>query len=374
MYDIKEVDFDIINNARQHFCRGEYNEVTDENDRVKDEIIEQVKNVMSNAWSHLHFIFCNPVINSAVGDKFNFEQYVEVVNQDLDELVVGLNARVDREGDYHAQHYRLLDDISNKGYSLHYGTTRFTRNFFCSQGTTDTLEDDFVRSVHSLKHYQEIISEMINRIAICRVFLERDVVDLNKIKASRAKNSYLHYVRNLIDAYGWCNTYNHTFDENTPTGLTVTEPRTTNNRLEINLTTDSLLRIKDSGISLDPQDLLANGRRTLIMDIEPVSNEELKQAAHKMKFNGDLSNIKCFKINKGYKIKNTRLFADYWAMRSFATERIFANMEDISGSYIINAETPTTSFQAVTTSIGRSLSSVNRKITNNVMDKLELAF
>jgi len=145
--------------------------------------------------------------------------------------------------------------------------------------------------------------------------------------------------------------------------------------VEFNMPIESFKRVLKADYELDSTLLQYQNRKVIICDLEEVSDQEVAQAAKKMKFSGDLSCVRCFKITKGYKIKDARVFNNYWELRRRSNSQIGDYFEDISDiTYLVISETPTTSFQSITSSIGRCLSSVNRRVSGAVLDSLDLSF
>jgi hypothetical protein len=137
---------------------------------------------------------------------------------------------------------------------------------------------------------------------------------------------------------------------------------------------DAVRRITDANIDL--AELHFRYKKAFVLDIEEVSQDEIDAAAKKMKFKGDTSTTKVYRIVNGFALKNSSAM-DYhmWNRHGSDISEVIEDYEiDLEGYYLSVLRTPTSFMQSITTSIGRSLSSTNRQVVKGVMDSFELSF
>ena len=283
----------------------------------------------------------------------------------------------------HMMHYRLLQDVFEPnrysgGIIASSNVKHFDTEYRYERRRSDTHDQArvIVESMTFASQVDDQLNALVMRKNALQILQQYRTVDTNFTKFMHNKHSYEQYVGRMIDSYNWNQCYTiKSGDEIISTGFKVNDTDQVDNRIGLDITRKDLMNlIENTNIDLSHDMLLMNGRKTIIQAVEEVPQEEINAAAKKMKFNGNLDSVRCYKIVEGFKVKNSRMFNDYWLMRRCDPDRILNNLEDLSGNYIVVSENDTSKFQAVTTSIGRSLSSVNRKVTTGVMDALDLSF
>ena len=371
-------DIQTIIKYEKLFREAQYEELGefDENGIVyiNEEFFDAVDALLAAHTLHLNEITTSSLL------KNNVPNYDEMLTKFLDFKQCNLEVnyvKVAEEKD-HRLHYRLIQDVlqtdrwnsgivTTNSVAHFYTEAKYSRN---RDKSLATLEEFYFGS--ELKNQ---INTMIQRINALTILQSYRTIDTNFAKYRNNSANYAQYIGRMLDNYNWQQCAQvHSYDTTEATTLEVKEPGVTE-RIDINVTREDIMNLyENTNISLDHSQLLMNGRKTLILGVEEVSQDDINNAAKKMKFNGDLSSVRCYQITAGVKVKNSRIFNDYWFMKRCDSEKIESQLEDISGNYIVVSENHTSKFQAVTTSIGRSLSSVNRKVTTGVMDALELSF
>jgi len=341
---------------------------------INEEFFDAVDALLAAHTLHLNQVTTSPLLKSNVIDyDSKLSQFLDFKQGNLEANYV----KVAEEKD-HRLHYRLCQDvlntdrwnsgiIANSNAHHFYSEARYNRSV---DKTVEILEEFyFGRSV------SDQLNHMVQRINALTILLSYRTIDTNFAKYMNNKSDYTTYVGRMLDNYNWSQCISvRSYEDTKATEIKVKDPGLTE-RLDLDITREDLMTLfENTNISLKHSELLMNGRKTLIQAVEEVPVDEINKAAKKMKFNGDLSSVRCYKITSGIKVKNSRIFNDYWFMKRCDSIRIEEQLEDISGNYIVVSENDTSKFQSITTSIGRSLSSVNRQVTNKVMDSLDLSF
>jgi len=114
------------------------------------------------------------------------------------------------------------------------------------------------------------------------------------------------------------------------------------------------------------------GRRAFISGLERVSDEEFNKANKKIrnKLPKD-STVQAFKITKGFTLKEIRSYYSYWHLYPKSAH---VPNRDIEGSYLVVLNTADSVFAVTSTTLGRAISTVHRRITNAVIDSFDLSF
>jgi len=112
------------------------------------------------------------------------------------------------------------------------------------------------------------------------------------------------------------------------------------------------------------------GRKAFISGLERVSDEEFNKANKKIrnKLPKD-STVQAFKITKGFTINEIRSFYSYWNVYPKNVPN-----RSIEGSYLVVLNTADSVFAVTSTTLGRAISTVHRRITNAVIDSFDLSF
>ena len=203
------------------------------------------------------------------------------------------------------------------------------------------------------------------KIALLKKALSVRSINVKEVETVTAYNEIKRVIDFRIERWGWRRAHDVTYDSD-PYSEARIDRENSNRYWNFIYTPDSLKRIKTSGLDLNKLEF--RNRKAFVVDIETVDDEEIKAAAKKMKFKGDLSCTKIFRIVSGIAIKNINKI-DGWGLAPGDD-----NQMDLKDHYIAYVNTPNHTFQAITTSIGRSLSSSNKQVTKGVFDSLDLAF
>ena len=316
--------------------------------------------------------------------KVNLEDYDNRLAQFLNFMQGNFEANLVQVANNrdHLMHFRLLQDVFEPNrYSAGIVASSNVKHFD-SESRYNRRRDDYdeaksiLETMTFVSNIDDQLNEAVMRKNALQILQQYRYLDTNFTRFMHNKNAYENYLRGMLDNYSWSQAFTFKTGDDLPkTAYRVNDTESSDNRIGIDVTRNDIMNLmQNTNIGLNHDQLLFNGRKTVIMSVEEVSQDEINKAAKKMKFNGDLSTVRCYKILEGFKVKNSRMFNDYWFLRRADADRISPNLESLSGKFIVVSENHTSKFQAVTTSIGRSLSSVNRKVTTGVMDALELSF
>lgn len=341
---------------------------------INDEFYDAVDALLTAHTLHLNQLTTSPLL------KANVVDYAQALSNFLDFKQGSLEAnyvKVAEEKD-HNLHYRLCQDIINTDRWNNGIVATSSGIHFHSEARYNSKVEKSVEVLEALyfgRSFSDQINMIVQRINALTILQSYRTIDTNFAKYMNNKEKYAKYVSRMLDNYNWQQCVSVKSLESTKeTRLTVGDSGYTE-RLNVEITREDLMNLyENTNINLNHDELLMNGRKTIIRAVKEVPQDEINAAAKKMKFNGDLSTVRCYKITSGTKVKNSRIFNDYWFMKRCDNEKITNVLEDISENYIVVSENDTSKFQSITTSIGRSLSSVNRQVTNKVMDSLDLSF
>lgn len=341
-------------------------EIFEENGSLKEAYFLAFQKLREYHREHAKFLLtAPPIVEAGITDS--------QVQNAFDSCYNATQLVIDKNYECHSFHRKITSDIldySIRGYG--YNFLDSTRNHFDVKGEhldDQTKYEDSKKADTHARAYMNLLEYSISKMVAIDLFLENSSMNFEKAALDSKRERFRHFFTTLVDAYNWTNEAKPTFNDKEKPGLVATLEN-----VEFNLPSDSFKRVIESGIELDINKLQFQGRKTILCDLEKVSDEDLERAAKKMKFNGDLSSVNCYKILSGYKIKDARIFHNYWHLRKLDPQGKAELFEDISGNFVVVSKTPTSSFQAITTSIGRCLGSVNRKVTTAVMDSFDLGF
>jgi len=343
------------------------------NGRLNNELLDSVERIKAVTQKHISELLKNEYVSQF--PEFSKEVIEEATNSVYDnavEQIIGCT-----EG--HLLHRRLLSNLSEalhdyRSYSF-IDAPKDLYTYYLALGYEEfmTSDDKKERKCTLAQMYERIIKNNITQVVACDLVINFASLDLEKIEVDSKKEYFKVYMRNLVDSWAWPSVASLTFNESEETGLSV-NPRSGSETLRFNINFPSFKRLSASNIEIDSRALNFRGKKVALLDVEKVSYATISSAARKMKFIGDLKHIEVYKILKGYQIKSSRNFTNTWSLRGLDEERLLQLFEDISEHYVIISKSPTRSFQAITTSIGRGLSSTNRKVTGAVMDSFNLSF
>ena len=346
---------------------------------INDEFFDAVDSVFAATVLQINQLTTQEVLKANVKDyETRLSQFLAFMQGNFEANLVMVAENKD-----HLVHFRLLQDVFepnrySSGIIASSNVKHFDTEMRYNRRNAEGYDEAYaiVEAMLFSAETDDKLNQLVMRKNALQILQQYRYIDTNFTKFMNNKHYYEQYVNRMIDSYNWSQCYTiKTGDDILTTTFKVNDAEVTDNRIAINITRKDLMYLtEETNINLDHEMLLMNGRKTVIQAVEEVSQDEINKAAKKMKFNGDLSTVRCYKILEGFKVKNSRMFNDYWFMRRADSDRIRGNLESLSGNYIVVSENDTSKFQAVTTSIGRSLSSVNRKVTTGVMDALELSF
>lgn len=232
--------------------------------------------------------------------------------------------------------------------------------------TTSTIPTQFFKQVNPL------LAAFISVIHNSNSLIQGGGLDPARVEADRMFKAIEYANNNRIDRWNWYSFSSTKATEQPESSIVRCSDDCSG--WSFRYSYDAIKRISDAGLDLST--LCFRYKKAFILDIEEVAQAEIDAAAKKMKFKGDLSTTKIYRIVKGIAIKNTNDIG-YGMWRIFGTdiETVVDRYEiDLTDHYIAVLKTPTDSMQAITTSIGRSLSSTNRQVMKGVMDSFELSF
>lgn len=358
--------FRTIKHLQNSLRLNNMSEVFEEDGSLKETYFLAFKKLREYHCAHAKFLItAPPMVEAGITDS--------QVQSAFDSCYNATQLVIDTNYECHSFHRKMISDIldySIKGYG--YNFLDNTRNHFDSKDNYlhDETKYEYAKKADThAQAYTNLLEYSVSTMVAIDLFLENSSMDFEKAALDSKKERFRHFFTTLVDAYNWTSEAKPTFNDKGTPGLV-----TTFENIQFNLPSDSFKRVIESGIELDVNKLQFQGRKTILCDLEKVSDEDLEKAAKKMKFNGDLSSVNCYKILSGYKVKDARVFHNYWHLRRLDQQGKAELFEDISGNFVVVSKTPTSSFQAITTSIGRCLGSVNRKVTTAVMDSFDLGF
>ena len=376
-------DIRTLKDYQQYFRSLDYDKIGELNDAglvyINDEFFDAVDAVFAATTIQIQQLSTQEVLKANVKDyDTRLAQFLAFMQGNFEANLVMVAENKD-----HLVHYRLLQDVFepnrySAGIIASSNVKHFDSEMRYNRRTAENYDEAFciIESMSFASETDDKLNQLVMRKNALQILQQYRYIDTNFTKFMGNKDTYERYVNRMLDTYNWSQCYTiKTGDDVAKPYFTVNDSDSAENRIRIDVPRKDLMNLfENTNINLDHEMLLFNGRKTVIQAVEEVSQDEVNKAAKKMKFNGDLSTVRCYKIVEGFKVKNSRMFTDYWFMRRADSDRIRGNLESLSGKYIVVSENDTSKFQAVTTSIGRSLSSVNRKVTTGVMDALDLSF
>jgi len=233
------------------------------------------------------------------------------------------------------------------------------------------------RFIGDLSYFQtncmKMLFDTIQKEQCIRIILDNcNRINAKVLQVQNYKNKYHSYIHGVIENYQWNNMLNYQIvEEGSEKNEFLKEDRYCQGKVRVHMTEAQLESLMDADVNLVNANL--NGKKTVINELEPVDFSEVEKAAKKISTVSDVSSMKAFKIKNGFLMKSSREVANYWEVRNMQLEdfpKLFTDISD--GAYLVSINTNDKQYVSVTTSLGRSIASVSKKITNNVMDQLNL--
>jgi len=227
------------------------------------------------------------------------------------------------------------------------------------QGLSNILRNNFLKALRDLtvrKAYSLVFlahSQVVSAVAL----------DFNNYKAK-----FNIDLENLYDRHGWRTATDFTIDgvDSDETICKISD----SGYIQIDINRTDIVNLFNANIFCSH--LRSNNKKVLIASIESVSDEEIAGAAKKIKTVTDLNGVKMYRIKKGMVIKNSQEVNDYWGWRRRTVEEQNKSVGSLEGHYIAVMDTPENSFKTIGTTLGRTISSCSKQLTNKVMESLDL--
>lgn len=307
---------------------------------------------------------------------------IEIINNNIVVLDAGIDyilSHVSDDTEYRAKALEYLEHVfhcskqkSIQGSPLSLGHKQFSSAFGAKAYEDETLVFDanmvvFQGLSNILRmNLLKALRDLTVRKTYSLVFLAHSqVVSAIALDFNNFKTQFDIDVRGLYDRHGWYNLVDLQLD----TEETACE-----------LHNDGGIRMhiaRPDTVSLFNADILCsnlrfNNKKVLIAGIEEVSAEEIAGAAKKIKTVTDLNGVRMYRITKGLVIKNSQEVNDYWRWRRKDREQQEKSVGTLENHYIAVMDTPENSFKTIGTTLGRTISSCSRQLTNKVMASLDL--
>lgn len=255
-----------------------------------------------------------------------------------------------------AGHKHFCSAFGDKDYEDE--TLIFDGNIVIFQGLSNILRNNFLKALRDLTV----------RKAYSLVFLAHSqVVSATALDFNTYKDKFREDIRNLYDRHGWHSATDFTIDgdfENTVCEIS------DNGDIKMNIKRSDIVDLFNAGILCSQ--LRFNNKKVLIAGIESVSDDEIASAAKKIKTVTDINGVKMYRIKTGMVIKNSQEVNDYWRWRRKDREQQAKSVGSLEGYYIAVMDTPENSFKTIGTTLGRTISSCSKQLTNKVMESLDL--
>lgn len=238
-----------------------------------------------------------------------------------------------------------------------YNDMRFSKGKYLEfQGLSNIIEDSFWQA----------LCDLAERKAYSLVFLSDCLVASGSaLKFIEFKQRFQYDLSNLYDRHGWGSATEFGVDtEESMCGFD------DDRKIVMNLDREAISSMFNANIMCG--DLRLSGKKLLVGGVTEVPFSEVEEAAKKIKTVTDINGLKMYKIDRGLVISNSQEVNDYWRWRRRTIEEMQKCVSSVEGYYVAVMDTPENSFKTVGTTLGRTISSCSKQLTNKVMESLDL--
>ena len=218
-------------------------------------------------------------------------------------------------------------------------------------------------------NFRSALKNLVQRKGATQMFFACGmVVSVTALEFSTFKQKYKVDLENLYDRYGWRSATN--FEVDTGEELYCGLGESSSNSITLRIPRNSLVSLFNAGLM--SSELRSNNKKLILGGVTPVPQSEIEAAAKKIKTVTDINGLKLYRITAGMLIKNSQIVNDYWSFQRKDKEDALKLFENLEGQYVAVMDTPENSFKTVGSSLGRTISSCSKQLTNKVMESLDL--
>jgi hypothetical protein len=235
----------------------------------------------------------------------------------------------------------------------------FSKETLVFQGLSNLLRDNYRFALRDL---------VTRKVATQSFFAGSQVLSITALDFSTFKQKCLTDLSTLYDRYGWRSATKFELDaEKTYCGIC---PDSSSNYLTAKINRDDLLSLFNANIM--SSDLKCNNKKVIVGAVEAVDHSEVEAAAKKIKTVTDINGLKMYRVTSGILLTHSQEINDYWGFQRKDKEQAMKLIDSLEGYYIAVMDTPENSFKTVGSSLGRTISSCSKQLTNKVMSSLDL--